>query len=121
MADTAVQTHDAYIAALTDPDQRSLLADLRARLVRLLPDAEAVISYAMPAFRVTGGIVAGYAAHRRHCSFYPFSGVTLATLAPRTAGFSQTKSALHFTAARPIPDDLLALLLQARRAELPAR
>jgi hypothetical protein len=35
----------------------------------------------MPAFRVDGQVVAGFRATSTGCSYYPFSGRTLATLA----------------------------------------
>src|SRR5262245_20222674 len=43
--------HDAYIAA-APKDLRSLLVRLRAQLASALPDAEEVIAYNMPGFRI---------------------------------------------------------------------
>lgn len=118
----AARTHDAYLAALADPEQRAALADLRQRLVVLLPDADQVISYSMPAFRLrdSGRVVAGYAAARHFCSYYPFSGTTLGTLAAQITGHGHTRSALHFSPAQPISDALLALLIDTRRREIAA-
>lgn len=118
----AARTHDAYLAAIADPDHRAALARLRQRLAVLLPDADEVISYSMPAYRLktSGEVVAGYAAARRFCSFYPFSGRTLTTLESRIAGHGHTKSALHFTADAPISDALLAQLIATRLSEIAA-
>lgn len=112
--------HDAYLARLSDPAQRALLADLRSRIREALPRAIECISYAMPAFRLHGHVIAGYAAQRRHSSFYPFSSQTLDLVADRLAGFSHTKAALHFSSAQPLTDDLLHLLLATRLAEVRA-
>jgi hypothetical protein len=43
--------HDAYIAAAPE-DLRPLLVRLRAQLASALPDAEEVIAYKMPGFKI---------------------------------------------------------------------
>ena len=62
-----------------------------------------------------GRIIAGFSATSKGCSYYPFSGTTLKTLAGDIEGYSQTKSALHFD--KPLPDTLVRKLLTARIAE----
>ena len=61
--------HDAYIAEAPE-DLRPLLAGLRAQLVRALPDAEEVIAYKMPGFRIGKSIVAGYGKWSAQVSFF---------------------------------------------------
>ncbi len=51
-----VADHDAYIAA-APKDLRPLLVRLRAQLADVLPDAEEVIAYKMPGFRVRQSII----------------------------------------------------------------
>ena len=68
-----------------------------------------------------GPIIAGFAATAKGCSYFPFSGTTLSTLAPDVAGDSRTKSALHFTPERPLPVALVRKLLRARLAEVGTR
>ena len=58
---TMFADHDAYIAE-APKDLRPLLVRLRAQLARALPDAEEVIVYKMPGFRIGQSIIAGYAA-----------------------------------------------------------
>ena len=65
-----------------------------------MPEAEQVISYRVPAFRVRGKTVAGFAAFRDHLSYLPFSGSVLSQLADELEGYTMTKSALHFPADR---------------------
>jgi uncharacterized protein YdhG (YjbR/CyaY superfamily) len=105
-----------YLAALP-ADQREALEKLRKTIQALVPNAEECISYSMPAFRVDGRVVAGFLATSKGCSYYPFSGRTLATLAPEVAGYKQTKSALHFEPKRGLPKALVRKLLSARLAE----
>lgn len=56
---TMFADHDAYIAEAPQ-DLRPLLVRLRAQLARALPDAEEVIAYKMPGFRIGKSIIAGY-------------------------------------------------------------
>jgi uncharacterized protein YdhG (YjbR/CyaY superfamily) len=98
--------------------QRAGLQRLREQILAVVPSAEECISYSMPAFRVQGGVVAGFMATRKGCSFLPFSGRTLGTLTADLTGYSQTKGSLHFDPERGIPTALLRKLLKARQAEL---
>jgi uncharacterized protein YdhG (YjbR/CyaY superfamily) len=108
---------DEYLVGVS-AESRALLEPLRGSIRRLAPDAEECISYGMPAFRWRGQIVGGFAATSKGGSYYPFSGSTLATLAGELEGFSKTKSAVHFTAASPLPAALVKKLLGARKAEI---
>jgi uncharacterized protein YdhG (YjbR/CyaY superfamily) len=113
---TKPKTTDAYLAALP-ADRRRALERLRKTIKAIAPNAEECISYSMPAFRVEGRVVAGFRATGGGCSYYPFSGRTLATLAADLADYDQTKSALHFDPKRPLPRALVRTLLAARIAE----
>ena len=109
-------TIDEYLAALT-VKQRAELQRLRQTIRKILPMAEECIGYAMPAFRLDGRIVAGFAATAKGFSYYPFSGSTLDTLASELDGYDKTKSALHFTVDKPLPAPLVRKLVRARAAE----
>jgi len=115
----APATHDAYLASMT-AEHRKLLEAFRIRLAAMLPDAEEVIAYAMPVYRLAGKVAAGYAGWVKHCSFYPHSGniIPLFMDEIKALGFGHTKSAVHFTATKPIPDDLPTRMLAARRMEI---
>ena len=56
---TTIADHDAYIAAAPEPFQPSLKR-LRAILARALPEAEEIVAYNMPGFRIGGSVVASY-------------------------------------------------------------
>ena len=111
------KTIDAYLARVPAP-QRATLEKLRRTIRSIVPDAEECISYGLPAFRLAGGVVGGFSATAKGCSYYPFSGSTLTTVGEAIAGYSHTKSALHFSAERPLPTPLLRKLIAARRAEM---
>jgi uncharacterized protein YdhG (YjbR/CyaY superfamily) len=109
-------TIDEYLAGIPAA-QRAALQRLREMIRAIVPDAEECISYKIPAFRVGGRVVAGFAAKTNGCSYYPFSGSTLRTLARAVARYSQTKSALHFSTDQPLPAGLVRKLIAARIAE----
>jgi len=110
-------TVDAYFGALP-PDQRVLLEAMRARIHRLLPDAEEAMSYGMPAFTVGGKSVVWIAGWKRHCSLYPLTDAFLAAHADALQAFDQTKGSIHFTADAPLPDELVDALVRERLAEV---
>jgi uncharacterized protein YdhG (YjbR/CyaY superfamily) len=108
---------DAYLAALEQPIRGTLEA-LRRTILEIVPDAEQVISYRVPAFRVGGKTVAGFAAFKNHLSYLPFSGSVLSRLTDELTGYSGTKSALHFPVDEPLPKALVAKLIAARLDEI---
>jgi uncharacterized protein YdhG (YjbR/CyaY superfamily) len=107
---------DEYLAGVS-PKSRALLQKLRKTIHEIVPEIEECISYRMPAFRFAGVVVGGFAATSTGCSYYPFSGRTLKTLARDIDGYSHTKSALHFGPEKPLPTSLVRKLLKARMAE----
>jgi uncharacterized protein YdhG (YjbR/CyaY superfamily) len=107
---------DAYLRGVDEP-KRATLEALRRTILDVVPDAEQVISYRVPAFRLGGVIVAGFAAFTRHLSYLPFSGSVLPGLAGELEGYTMTKSALHFAVDRPLPAALVKKLIAARIAE----
>jgi len=82
-----------------------------------VPEAEQVISYRVPAFRMRGRTVAGFAAFRDHLSYLPFSGSVLTQLTDELDGYTRTKSALHFPVDQPLPETLVRKLIAVRLAE----
>lgn len=104
---------DAYLAALDEPEQTTLRG-LRTSILGVVPQAEECISYRVPAFRVDGVVVAGFAAFKNHLSYLPFSGSVLPQLADELAGYEMTKSSLHFPVDTALPDALVRRLIEVR-------
>ncbi|MGA2011574.1 MAG: DUF1801 domain-containing protein [Solirubrobacteraceae bacterium] len=104
---------DAYLRGLEEP-KRGTLEAMRRTILEIVPDAEQVISYRIPAFRVGGSTIAGIAAFRDHLSYLPFSGSVLGLLGDELDGYSMTKSSLHFAVDRPLPKALVERLIAVR-------
>ena len=116
----AKQEIDAYLATVGEP-KRTTLQQLRETILGLVPDAEEVISYRVPAFRVPGGVVAGFAAFKNHLSYLPFSGSVLPALEAEIAEYGHTVSSLHFPIDRPLPRALVEKLIELRLGEIRER
>ena len=105
---------DAYIANQGAAQQKALNA-LREVILDCLPDAEQVISYAMPGFRTRGRVIAGMAGYRHFISYYPHSGSVIAQVAG-AGQYRGTAGALHFPLDRPIPKRLVRQLIKVKLA-----
>jgi len=110
-------TIDEYLKTVPE-DRRQALQGLRKKIRAVLPGVEECISYRIPAFRLDGIVVAGFCATSKGCSYFPFSGSTLKTLARDLAGYEQTKSSLHFSADKPLSAALVRKLIKARLKEI---
>ena len=114
---STIDNHDAYIAAAPEPF-RPALQRLHDLLSRALPDAEEMVAYDMPGFRIGGAIVASYAAFSKQCGAY-FLPAAIAAHRDEiaAAGLKATKTGITFAPHKQaIPDDLVERLAQASRA-----
>jgi uncharacterized protein YdhG (YjbR/CyaY superfamily) len=71
----------------------------------------------MPAFRVRGKVVAGFAAFKNHLSYLPHSGSVLSELADEIAGMTASKGALRFPVDSPLPKGLVGRLVEVRLSQ----
>jgi uncharacterized protein YdhG (YjbR/CyaY superfamily) len=108
---------DAYLTGLEEP-KRATLETLRRSIRTVVPDAEECISYGMPAFRVNGKVVAGFAAFKNHLAYLPHSGEVFGRLGHRLEGYERTSGSLHFAVDEPLPDDLVRSLIETKLAIL---
>jgi uncharacterized protein YdhG (YjbR/CyaY superfamily) len=108
---------DAYIAELDEP-KRSTLESLRRSILEVVPDAQEGLAYRMPAFKVQGKTVAGFAAFKDHLSYLPHSGSVLAELGDEVAGYETSKGSLKFAVDKPPPKRLVKKLITTRMREL---
>ena len=113
----SVDEVDEYLKGVDEP-KRSTLQALRGTILEVVPEAEQGISYRIPAFRVRGKIVAGFAAFKDHLSYLPFSGSVLGQLTDELQGYTMTKSALHFPVDQPLPKALVEQLIAVRLQEI---
>jgi uncharacterized protein YdhG (YjbR/CyaY superfamily) len=75
----------------------------------------------MPAFRVEGKVVAGFAAFDKHLSYLPHSGAVLSRLSQDLAGYEKTAGSLHFPIDQLLPEALVEKLIAIRLGEIRRR
>ena len=108
---------DEYLARLDDP-KRTTLEQLRRTILEVVPEAEQCISYGMPAFKMGGKVVAGFAAFKHHLSYLPHSGTVFSELPDDVAPYVTTKGSLHFAVDAPLPKQLVKKLIATRMSQL---
>ena len=106
---------DDYLSSVEEP-KRSTLQTVRERILEIIPEAEQCISYGMPAFRVDGKVLAGFAAFKNHCAYLPHSGSLISEI-PELRDFKSTQGSLHFEIDKPLSKKLLRELIRVRRAQ----
>ena len=111
---------DDYLANLDEP-KRTTLQKLRQTIHSIIPKAEQGIAYGMPAFRLHGKVIAGFAAFKNHLSYLPHSGSVLAELADDVAGYVTSKGVLQFSIDKALPKAPVRKLIAVRLREIVQR
>jgi uncharacterized protein YdhG (YjbR/CyaY superfamily) len=106
-------TFEGYLAGL-QPAQREALEHLRRAIRAAAPKAEECICYGVPAYRLRGKFLVGFAAAARHCSFYPGSSVQ--SFQDELRNYPTSKGTVRFPVDRPLPAALVRKLVKARIA-----
>ena len=109
----SAQEVDQYLEALEEP-KRTTLAQLRDTILAILPEADQGISYGVPAFKVRGKTIAGFAAFKNHLSYLPHSGSVFPELSDELQGYSTSSGALRFGIGEPLPAPLVRKLIAVR-------
>ena len=107
-------TIDEYLESTPEP-HRATLSALRAMLAVILPEGEEGISYGVPAVRLHGTPVAGYAHAKKHCSYFPHSGSVIEQVEPELLeGYDWAKGTLRFPVDHPPDEALIRRLVEIR-------
>ena len=94
---------------------------MRKTILEIIPKAEEVVSYGMPAFKMERNIVAGILHAKNHVGYYPFSGSVLRLFSEELKNYSHTKSAIHVPVDKPLSKTLLSKLIKARISQCPVK
>jgi uncharacterized protein YdhG (YjbR/CyaY superfamily) len=107
---------DEYLAGIEEP-KKSTLKALRKTILEIIPEAEQCITYQVPTFKVNGKGIAGFAAYKKHCSYFPMSGSVFGKLPGDVASYKTSSGALQFPVDRPLPKTLVRKLIKVRMEE----
>lgn len=102
-----------YLKNLNEPE-RAALEKVIASVQRHVPSAREGLSYGLPAFKYKCRPLIGFAANMHGLSLYPFDPRIIDTFRSELAAFDLGKGVVRFSAARPIPEKLLLLILDYR-------
>ena len=111
---TKFKTVDEYLSAFAAPTQR-ILQEVRQTIKKAAPQAEEVISYNMPAFKLHGVLVY-YAAYQKHVGFYPTPSAIKA-FQKELAQYESSKGAVQFPIDQPMPVELITKIVHFRVRE----
>jgi uncharacterized protein YdhG (YjbR/CyaY superfamily) len=103
----------AHLAKLPQP-QKSTLQELRKSILEVIPEAEEVISYGFPGYRINGKIICGFDAFKNHCSFFPHSSLVIPELEKELLNYKTSKGALQFAVDKPLTKSLVRKLIKTR-------
>jgi uncharacterized protein YdhG (YjbR/CyaY superfamily) len=87
----------------------------------VLPGAEECIAYGVPTFKADGKAIAGFAAFKNHCTYFPMSGSVLTAMKDDVAEYETSKGALKFAVDKPLPSNLVKKLINVRIREAEAK
>src|SRR5258708_24975697 len=105
---------DEYISGFPKETQK-MLEQLRATVKKAAPNAEEVISYAIPAFKLNGMLV-WFAAFSNHIGFYP-RGSGIEAFKKELSIYKGAKGSVQFPLNKPLPSGLIAKIVKFRVTE----
>ena len=121
MAKTDFKSADEYIKTFP-ADKQLVLKQVREAIRKAVPDAEEVISYQIPAFRLAGGWVFYYSMYTSHFSLAcppPFAAFK--EFAKELSKYKQSKSAVNFPLEEPVPVKLIDRMAKFQAEEILSR
>ena len=117
MPKTDVKSVDEYIASQPEA-VRGVLERLRSTIRKAVPDAEEVISYKIPAYKLRGTVVLFFACWKQHYSLYPANGSVVAEFADELAPYEISKGTIRFPLSEPVPVKLIERIAKYRAKEV---
>jgi uncharacterized protein YdhG (YjbR/CyaY superfamily) len=119
MAKTACKCVDEYIASQPEAVQ-GILGRVRSTIRRAVPEAEEVISYKIPAYKLPGGPVLYFAGWKQHFSLYPAGKRLVTVFQDELASYEVSKGTIRFPFSQPVPVKLIGRIAKFRAKEVAA-
>ena len=91
-------------------DVRERLEQLRAHVIRLVPEAEEKMAYGIPTYKMRKNIF-HFAAYAKHIGLYPGAAAVAAHTA-ELSGYKTSKGTIQVAHTQPLPMQLIAQLIQ---------
>src|SRR5688572_21186029 len=110
-----VSTVDEYLKQLPI-DQVEFLEKVRMAIKDAAPEAEEILTYSTPGYKLNGMLV-GFAAAKTHCGFYVMSEKVVKDHKEDLSDFDTAKTTVRFSMTEPVPVTLIKKLVKARVKE----
>ena len=105
------KTIDEYMMSFPE-DIQQMLETVRATIRKAAPNAEEIISYAIPTFYLKGNLV-HFAAFKNHLGFYPgASGIE--AFKKELDAYKSSKGTVQFPFDKPLPVSLISKIVKYR-------
>ena len=103
---------DDYLKNVSEP-QKSVLEHVRQVIKQAIPDAEDVITYAMPGFKYKKRYLVAFNAFKDHMSIFP-GAKAAEKMAAQLKDYKVSKGTIQFTTEHPLSDSLIQELIRIR-------
>lgn len=102
------------VFALQAEPKRSTLEEMRRRILDIVPDAEQLISYGMPSFKINGRVFASVAPFKNHLNYSPHSSQIFVQIPELLTAYKYSPGSLQFAIDEPLPRELIKVLIDLR-------
>ena len=121
MARIDFKSVDDYIGSQPET-VKGVLERVRRAIRRAVPEADEVISYKIPTYKLHGGAVLYFAGWKRHYSLYPVTGRLVAALKDDLAPYEvNKKGTVRFPLSGAVPVKLIERIAKFRAKEIAKR
>ncbi|PWU01958.1 MAG: hypothetical protein C5B52_06320 [Bacteroidetes bacterium] len=103
---------DSYLAKVPEP-ARSTLEKIRSIIRETAPDAEEVITYAIPGYKYHGMLVA-FAAFKNHCSLFGMGKEATQVFKEELSEYKTSPGTIQFPQDKPLPKALVQKIVKMR-------
>lgn len=90
---------------------QAILQEVRAVIKSIVPEAQEIIKWGMPYFMVDGKNLCGFAAQKKHISFFP-GEAAVAEFETRLQEYKASKGTIQLPYDKPIDSKLIADLIR---------
>ncbi|MGA9943545.1 MAG: DUF1801 domain-containing protein [Candidatus Cybelea sp.] len=117
MPRVAYKSVDEYIASQPEP-ARSALRQVRDAIRLAVPDAEELIAYNMPRYKLHGAVFVHFAGWRDHYSLYAATKSGLTAFKSELQRYEIGKGTIRFPLSEPVPVTLIKRIVKLRAKEV---
>jgi uncharacterized protein YdhG (YjbR/CyaY superfamily) len=120
MAKTDYKSVDEYIGAQPE-DSRPALEHVRNTIRKAVPNAEEVMAYQIPTYKLNGKAVIYFAGWKRHFSLYPATAGVVAEFGEDLLPYEIDKGTIRFPLSTDVPASLISRIAKHRAKEVTER